>query len=192
MPYNANGRRAQGGDGLSTCSSCGPAARQEGGSLTKTNRVHLAIGLATLMLGALVYLLDRPAEQSFIPSTISLFQVTPAVFGVIGGSLPAFAHVFAFSLLTAAVLGGAKKARITACLGWCAVDAAFEVGQHPQVANWLSGQLEGFEHLLVLAQTTRYFHYGTFDPWDLLAIVLGALVAYRVVEQTQSRGISHE
>ena len=56
------------------------------------------------------------------------------MFGIVGHSLPTFAHVFAFSLLTAALLTGERKTAITVCLGWFVVEAAFEVGQHPAIA----------------------------------------------------------
>ncbi len=89
-------------------------------SVNKTKQIQLLIGLGltALMGGAAVYLLDRPAEQSVIPSALSLFARTPPVFGHLGASPPSFAHVFAFALLTAALLSGAKRSALTACLAW--------------------------------------------------------------------------
>ena len=159
--------------------------------MSKTNKAQIVIGLAVLLLGTAVYFLDRPWEQTiFVPGALSLFPLTSSVFGVIGHSLPTFAHVFAFSLLTIALVGGAKRAAITVCLGWFLVDATFEMGQHPQVAGWLSNLVpQWFEHLPVLDRTADYFVYGTFDPLDLLSVAFGALVAYLVIRRTQRRGV---
>jgi len=161
--------------------------------VSQTNKAQIVIGLAVLLLGTMVYFLDRPWEQTiFVPGDLSLFSLTPSVFGVMGHSLPTFAHVFAFSLLTIAFVGGAKRAAITVCLGWFLVEAGFEIGQHPQVAGWLSSLIpQWFEHLPVLDRTASYFVYGTFDPLDILAIALGALAAYLVIQNTARRRVSH-
>jgi len=160
---------------------------------TKQTQLLIVLGLSALMGGAAVYLLDRPVEQSFVPSAISLFALTPTVFGVVGHSLPTFAHVFAFCLLTAALLAVGKKAAITVCLGWFLVDVAFELGQHSALAPALSTLTPlWFAHLPILNQTGSYFLDGTFDPLDLLAIALGALAAYVVIQRTALWRMSHE
>ena len=162
--------------------------------MSQTNKAQIVIGLAVLLLGTAVYFLDRPWEQTiFVPGDLSLFHLTPSVFGGIGHSLPTFAHVFAFSLLTIALVGGAKRAAITVCLGWFLVDASFEMGQHPQVASGLSSLIPPwFEHLPVLDRTPSYFLYGTFDPLDLVSAALAALAAYLVIRRTQRQRVSHE
>ncbi len=87
--------------------------------MSQTSKAQIVIGLAVLLLGTMVYVVDRPWEQTiFVPGDLSLFHLTPSVFGVIGHSLPTFTHIFAFCLLTAALLshakthGRPKKARI--------------------------------------------------------------------------------
>ncbi len=87
--------------------------------MSQTNKAQIVIGLAVLLLGTAVYFLDRPWEQTiFVPGDLSLFPLTPSVFGVIGHSLPTFAHVFAFSLLTI----GDRCFRIV--LSWSRISAA--------------------------------------------------------------------
>ncbi len=159
----------------------------------KTNKAQIIIGLAVLLLGTAVYFLDRPWEQTiFVPGDLSLFPLTPAVFGVIGQSLPTFAHVFAFSLLTIALVGGAKRAAITVCLGWFLVEAAFELGQHPALALALvTAMPPWFAGLSILNQSASYFLHGTFDPLDMLAIALGALAAYLVIQRTARGRVRH-
>ncbi len=159
--------------------------------MSQTNKAQIVIGLTVLLLGTAVYFLDRPVELTiFVPGDLSLFHLTPSVFGGIGNSLPTFAHVFAFSLLTIALVGGAKRTAVTVCLGWFLVDAAFEIGQHPQLAGWLSSLIpQWFEHIPVLDRTPSYFLYGTFDPLDLVSAALAALAAYLVIRGTQRQGV---
>lgn len=150
------------------------------------------LGLAALVLGALVYVLDRPA-QSFLSQGLSLAALTPNVFGVVGHTLPTLVHVFGFCLLTAALLAGGKKTALAVCLGWFLVEAAFELGQHPALAPALPALIPSwFGDLPILNTTGSYFIYGTFDPLDLLAIAFGALAAYVVIQRTSRWRISHE
>jgi glucose/arabinose dehydrogenase len=158
----------------------------------KAARAQLVLGLAVLLLGTLVYLVDRPPEQAFVPSAFSLCQVFPCVFGRIGQSLPTFAHVFAFSLLTAVLLGGGKRPAIAICLGWMAIEAAFELGQHPALAPALVKLIPSwFDQIPVLQKTDSYFLRGTFDRGDILSIVLGALAAYAVIQKPRRREVRH-
>ncbi len=160
--------------------------------IRKSNQTRIAIGLGVLLLGTLVYLVDRPSEQGFL-FNLSLSQFTPTLFGVLGDSLPTFAHVFAFSLLTVALLRPSIKVGTVVCLGWFFLDAAFEVSQHPSVAQWVTTLIPSwFEHIPILEQTEGYFVYGTFDPADMLSIAVGAMVAYLVIQKTQYTAVSDE
>jgi len=144
-----------------------------------------ALGALALAVGVLVYVLDRPAGQVPFLSALNLADATPVIFGVVGGSLPTFAHTFAFSLLTAAWLGGGKRAGLWACLTWFGIDSAFEIGQQPEVAVRLVELVPGwFEYLPFLAQADSYFLSGTFDTWDLASIVLGAAAAFFITGRT--------
>ena len=68
-----------------------------------------------------------------------------------------------------------------------------EVGQHPFIAQRLSEVIPPwFAHLPILNKTNSYFIYGTFDPLDLLAIVLGVVAAYVVIQGTERGWASHE
>lgn len=146
----------------------------------------MLFGLIALFIGTAVYVLDRSPSESFVPAALSYFALTPTVFGTFGHSLPTFTHVFAFALLTAVLLNGVRGAAVSACLAWGVLEAVFEVGQHARVAAWLVERLpQGADSNPLLAKTVDYFRYGTFDPGDLLAIVLGALAAYVVIQQTQ-------
>ena len=155
------------------------------GAVSVGQWVRAAVGALVLAVGTLVYLFDWPAEQMPIQSAVSLGDVTPVIFGAAGGSLPTFAHAFAFSLLTAAWLGGGDRAGLWACLTWFGSDTAFELGQQPQIAERLVECLPGwFESLPVLAQADSYFLSGTLDAWDLASIGLGAAAAYWITAHT--------
>ena len=147
------------------------------------------LGLMVLAAGCLVYLVDRPAESVPFFRLVSLAHLTPTIFGSVGQSLPTFSHVFAFSLLTAACFGLRRNAALAACLGWCLIDLAFEIGQHDAVASrlseWMLESRFGF-----LASANGYFESGTFDLVDLVSIVAGAAIAFIVTRRAGSRSLT--
>jgi hypothetical protein len=154
--------------------------------MTKVRWFQISLALAVLGLGTLVYLLDRPPGLTALPESVTLFRPAVRHFGALGQSLPAFAHVLAFSLLTMALVGGGRRGAITACTAWFGVDTAFEFGQHPTIAAKLVHLIPSwFEAIPILNRTDHFFLYGTFDPLDLLSIALGALAAYVVAQRVR-------
>ena len=122
----------------------------------------------------------------------SIAHLLPSLFGRISDSLPTFAHAFAFSLLTAAWFGGGRRIGLAACLTWFGVDTAFEVGQHPQIAERLVRFIpDGFGGLPILDQADSYFLSGTFDAWDLTSIAVGAAAAYLLIRCTEPKDEPH-
>ena len=151
------------------------------------NRLQVLIGLAVLLLGGLVYLIDRPPDQTyFIYSSsikISLYDTLPNLFGLIGNSLPAFIHVFSFILITAGLISWRKRGYIIICLSWFLVDSAFELGQ--KFNTWSSILIpDWFTNIPLLENTENYFQKGTFDFIDLAAIAFGSIAAYFVLLTT--------
>ena len=146
----------------------------------KINKVQILIGATALLLGSLIYLIDRPPDQTyFIYSShisISLYSALPNLFGAIGNSLPAFIHVFSFSLITAGLLSCKKRGCLIVCLSWLFVDFAFELGQKYSalplkiIPDWFNG-------IPFLENSADYFRCGTFDMLDLAAITLGGVAA---------------
>lgn len=142
----------------------------------------LAAASLALALGGLVYLADRKACVA-VPICSALGGVQP-LFGAVGGSLPSFVHVFAFSLLTAAALPNRRRPWYSACAAWAVVNALFELGQHES----LRGPLVSALHSLwgpssIVKPVADYFTLGTFDPMDLLAVGLGAVAAAAVLRR---------
>jgi hypothetical protein len=159
----------------------------------KPGLIRVLLGLCLLFLGTGVYLLDRSWQQLAIADLIPLTRAPSPIFGALGGSLPSFAHVCAFALLTAALLDGGRRLNQAICLGWLSVDVAFELGQHPKLATSIANAVPAwFRHVPVLDKTPNYFLSGTFDPLDILMATLGALTAYLVIVNTQAQGVCHE
>ena len=153
----------------------------------KTNRLQILIGVAGLIVGSLVYLIDRPPDQTYFVSfskiDISLFNTFPNLFGVIGNILPDFLHVFSFSLITAGLFFCKRMGYLIICLSWFFVDAGFELCQK---FNTLPLRIipDWFEGIPFLENTKNYFQRGTFDMVDLVAIAVGTGAAYFVIMVT--------
>ena len=169
---------------------------QRGFERDTVNKCQILIGAAALIVGTLVYLVDRHPDQTYFVSNsavdISLYNILPNLFGPIGNSLPAFIHVFAFILITAGLLACRKKGFFIICLSWFVVDAAFEVSQKFKslaavIPDWFAG-------IPFLESTENYIFHGTFDYLDMAGILLGASVAYIVLLITDKteKGLSHE
>lgn len=144
----------------------------------------LKVGVACLLLGMLVYVTARPEWALPLPN-LNLSQYFPTLLHNLSGPLPSFFHVLGMSLVTVAILTPGKRGITTVCLGWGAINILFEIGQHRAAVGWLSSTL-GEPDTWVLAQTLRYFHAGTFDPVDLLAILLAAIIALPLTRAFQS------
>ena len=158
---------------------------------SRINIRQILIGVLGLLIGTLVYLVDRPPDQTYfvysIPLHISLFKTLPNLFGPIGKSLPSFIHVFSFILLTAGIISSRKKGFLIVCLCWFTVDCVFELGQKfnslslKTIPGWFSG-------IPILENTRNYFIHGTFDFNDLVAISVGTIAAYFVLLSTAKGG----
>ncbi len=151
------------------------------------NRLQVLIGIVCLLFGTLVYLFYRPPDQTYFiyisGLNISLYNTLPNIFGLVGNSLPAFIHVFAFILITVGLLGCRKRGSLIICLSWLLVDCAFELGQ--KFNMWSSKIIpDWFTGIPFLENADNYFLQGTFDVMDVAAIAIGAGTAYFVLINT--------
>jgi hypothetical protein len=79
-------------------------------------------------------------------------------------------------------LGSGRQAAAAVCFLWFFVDAAFEIGQHQDIANIIVPHIPAwFKGIPFLENTADYFVQGRFDPADLLAILFGAIAAYLLI-----------
>ena len=145
------------------------------------SRTQLLSGIFLLVLGSLVYVIDRSPDQvyftRYLGIHLKLLDSDPRILGSIGLRLPAFFHVLSFSLITGAFFSASKKRYLIVCLGWLLVNCCFELGQkYKSIALKLTPAF--FEKIPFLENTRAYFLKGTFDIYDLAAFVLGALAAY--------------
>jgi hypothetical protein len=113
------------------------------------------LGAVSLGLGVAVYRVVRPGLQ---PGW--LMQLT--------GPAPSFFHALAFVLWIALALQwrGLKLGLLAAA--WALLATVLEAFQHPAL------------HSLLPQFFTRHWR-GSFDPWDIVASVLGACVAAMLV-----------
>lgn len=117
---------------------------------------------------------------------LSVYGKTPHLFGVMGGNLPAFLHVFAFSLITAGVMKKSRPVHGRICLFWFCVNSLFELGQkYPDVIN--SALPQGLSHHSLMGRTADFFNKGTFDSLDILAFATGALAAYALLTMMEKK-----
>lgn len=158
--------------------------------LAKPAVLYALIAATAIAAGVLVYAFDRSSESIyFLPDA---FASGSGWFGAFGGVLPAFLHVYAFILLTGAVIPESAR-RFSICLFWLGIETLFELGQHASIAPSIAAALPVWlEPVPILGRTASYFLHGTFDPWDLAAIFVGTLAAYRTLTVIAQRDASHE
>jgi hypothetical protein len=139
------------------------------------HRAPVVLGGAALLVGAIVY---NARPLGFHAAVLD--------------SLPAFLHVFAMTLLMASLGSRGATPRLEAAwlaVAWVAVNAFFEMGQHPDFAPSIAASLDaGCGDWPICARTSNYFLYGTFDWFDLLAAALGGFAALRVLRVVVQRG----
>ncbi len=143
----------------------------------------LAAATVLLLLGAAVYVLDRPAATAaLLPATWVHHVAGVSWFGSVGDWLPSLVHAFAFSIFTTLVLPPSPRRATWACGSWAVVDSLAELGQHAAVSPLLAKTLLGLQPATAdnsfLATLARYFSQGSFDPRDLAAGLVGAALAY--------------
>ncbi len=155
------------------------------------NKIQFLIGIVCLITGTLVYLVDRPPGSAYFLSQLNidthLIHNPQGFFGVIGNSLPAFAHVLSFILLTASLMHFNRINYLVICILWLVIDGAFELGQ--KFDTFASGLVpEWFNGIPVLETTKNYFIYGTFDVFDMAGFFIGAIIGYILLMVTGKQG----
>ena len=156
------------------------------------NLRYILIGIFLLSIGALIYLLDRPPNQTYfifsLPFQLSLYDITPSIFGPIGNFLPHFLHIVAFILLTAGVMDCEKKGCLAICFFWLLICAGFEFGQKHSIQA-ASLVPDWFDGIFILENTRSYFLHGTYCHLDMAAIITGSVLAYifLIYNQTKRR-----
>lgn len=139
------------------------------------------IGVASLALAAAVgvYILVRLNP----PEPLAPFQVTSSLLGAqpgLFGSAPALFYTLSIGLLIGVFASTQASARLH-CIVWVVVALCLEITQAPFIASpivtWLSETLPTAGWELIGPYWTR----GVFDPFDLIATVVGGAIALAVL-----------
>ena len=151
-------------------------------------RSQVLSAVVLLALGLAVYLFDRPADRTyFVPDWWQPGVDNALLFGSLGGSLPSFAHVLFFILVSAAILAPCRFRIITICLMWFGLDSLFEMAQPDAIAVRIAEFVPAwFQDVVLLENTRAYLLTGTFDPLDMLSIAAGSLAAYLMLHKFRS------
>lgn len=144
-------------------------------------------GCGALLLGLVIYLFSRdPQQVYFLAQVPSLSDEVSLNSGRLGNVLPSFLHIYAFILLTTAVVSASPVMTRIICVFWVSVECLFEIGQHAAIAHSLASHLHAWTaDLPMLWAVHAYFMNGTFDVLDIVAILLGACAAYATVLVSQ-------
>ncbi|MCW5636017.1 MAG: hypothetical protein KIT17_21960 [Rubrivivax sp.] len=139
----------------------------------------VAAAVASLVLGLLVYLLDRPAGSAALLPAPWHAGSPLGLFGAAGAWLPSLVHAFSFAILTAWALPRRRGMAAGACIGWAVIDTLAELAQLPALAMPLAAALLAtFDHSALAGQVGRYFTQGSFAAADVAASLAGAALAY--------------
>lgn len=153
----------------------------------------LAISGTALAVGMAIYAFSRPVGSAYLlPAALQFESPSLALPAILGGSLPAFLHVYALALLTVVVLGVTRVRAAWAATAWCAIDLVFELAQWQPLGEWLAGILPAwFGQVPVLDHLGAFLIRGSFDQSDLLATLIGAVTAYLTVLLMLHEGDNH-
>ncbi len=155
--------------------------------------IYIQLVFISLIAGYLVYFFVRPGAPIFaIPHSLEHWRVSIDGLIPFTGSLPDFLHTYAFILLTYVVLGADSIKHLKySILLWLILETAFELAQWPILSRLLLQQTEASD-FPGLSLFRNFIQHGTFDPLDLVAIVLAAVAAYFTVNYIIHKGSNHE
>ena len=160
-----------------------------GGGGSGASVAQAIMAVLALCVGFGVYWFDRqPNGVYFLSAWPVEGNGAAALFGSVGNYLPTFVHVYAFILLTAAVMATAPRQVAGICALWLVIDSVFELAQIDVIAQAIAAHVPGwFMAVPLLENTAAYFLRGTFDVIDLVSIAAGALAAYLTITITIRR-----
>jgi hypothetical protein len=150
-------------------------------SLRRRSALLLAFfGIAVFTAGVLVYLFARqplPLLRSLHVGT-DTFQPNRHLQYLIG-SLPSFAHTYAFTVFIIVMLRSNRRQAVLICGSWLGLEILFELGQHEALSG-LTARLFAIETTgnAILKAFGNYFMHGVFDTMDVLYCFIGTVAAF--------------
>jgi len=148
--------------------------------MVNRNLLFLTWAIFAIIAGYLVYFFARAGVPvAAIPEILYPWVSTQPEWIGLSGWLPGFFHTYAFILFTFVVLGIESSTNLyKSMLLWVSVESFFEIGQYPTLSRYISEQFGlQFADSWIAQSLGDYFIQGTFDPLDLLAILLAAFAA---------------
>ena len=139
------------------------------------NTLRLGVASLSLISAIAVYLflrLDPPTMLEPFQSSEKWFVSHARMFG----SLPSFFYTLSIGLLLGAISSNLSGARIH-CLIWIAMALILELTQHGIITEQITGVLVDFLPKTAIEIIGPYWSRGVFDPLDLLATLIGGLLA---------------
>ena len=139
------------------------------------NILRLSVAGLSFLSAIAVYLflrLDPPALLEPFQSSDKWFVSPAGLFG----SAPSFFYTLSIGLLVGAVASNLSGAKIH-CLIWTGIALVLELAQHAIVAEKITGVLVDFLPKTAIEIIGPYWTRGVFDPFDLLATLIGGLLA---------------
>jgi hypothetical protein len=154
------------------------------------NTTQVLLGFIAISLGMFIYIAFRPSWQTvWIPEVISLDLKKFWLCTKLGNNLPSFLHVFGFSLLTAGIIVRKKWTYMIICGSWLFLNLLFEFLQTDAAHTRLRYMSSNHDSLNpVLHWLKNYLLHGVFDPKDIFALMIGAILAYVVLMKTNKGG----
>ncbi len=138
----------------------------------------IVIGFTALAVGLAVYYFDR--SPTLLSTTVG-WEATPPkhhLFGMLGYNLPTLLHTLSFALLTVGMGRLNNTGAMIAVSSWGVINLLFEAIQHPTLATQLY-------YLFPNSKLSHFALSGTFDPFDVLAITVGALLSALILKHFQ-------
>jgi len=84
----------------------------------KINLLQLIIGISSLLIGTMFYLIDRAVNSTYFLVKLNITSYDYDMFGYIGNHLPTFIHTFSFCLITAGLLACKRQCYLIVVTCW--------------------------------------------------------------------------
>jgi hypothetical protein len=137
--------------------------------------------VSALLLGSAVYLLDRDWADTMLLEPFLAYQVPKsAVFGALGGFLPALLHAYAIPVLIIVAMRPWPWTRPWICLLWFTIASTLEWLQTDTGKALFFASDRRSDDIPLLGYLNSYAVHGQFDYVDLLATGVGCLTALAV------------
>jgi hypothetical protein len=138
-------------------------------------------GMLWSLAAAGAYILARQAGVGFLPTTLQL-RLSHVPVQQFSDSFPIFAAVIALSMLCVWGMRSGRSGAAFICAGWMLIGVGYEYGQRSDVAAWILPLLpSSFHTLWPFNWFERFLGSGGFSINDVIAAVLGAVIAYVMV-----------